>query len=122
MEAPFLYTKPARGVVRFNSMDVLSVLPEHIIDQWEPQNYAALAEAAQNALNCCRKYRKGVLTVHVDSDLEETVAIKYKGTVRYFRALSTLTLWMTVDDAFDFLSSVAGIPVSVKTIEARNAF
>ncbi len=122
MDTPFLYTKPARGNVPFNSMDVLSVIPESILNQWKPQNYASLAEAAVNALNCCRKYSKGMLTVHLDSDLNECVAITYKGKVRVYTALSALTLWMGIDDAFEFLSSVAGIPVSLRAIEGRDLF
>lgn len=116
-----IYTKPARGKQKYNSMDVLMCIPEHVTSEWQGAE-AELADAAVSALNCCRKYSKGILTMHLNADLTESIAIKYKDRARLFDALQALTLWMTVDDAWDFLSSHAGIPVSLRTWEAQVMF
>ena len=116
-----IYIKPARGKQPFNSMEVLTHIPEHVTSEWQGAE-AELADAAVAALNCCRKYGKGILTMHLNADMTESIAIKYKGRARMFDALQALTLWMTVDDAWGFLSSHAGIPVSLRTWEAQVMF
>jgi len=115
-----LYVKPARYSHENTSMDVLVEIPEDIVEQ--ASNQQSLAEEVVSALNCCRKYSKGMLTIHVDSDLEECVAIKIKGEARVFNALQALNQWMTVDQAFDLLSRLSGMPISLRAIEGRNLF
>jgi hypothetical protein len=75
-----LYTKPARHSHKNTSMDVLVEIPEHIVEA--APDPRALAEEVVSALNCCRKYKKGMLTIHMDADLKEYVAIKIKGQAR----------------------------------------
>ena len=120
MTASFIYRKPSRYSHNQTSMHVLCEIPEHIVEQYE--NPSALAESVVSALNCCRKYSKGLLTIGVDSDLEECVAIKYQGQVRAYKALQALNLWMSVDEAFSLLADLSGMPVSLRAIEAMQAF
>jgi hypothetical protein len=115
-----LYTKPARHSHKNTSMDVLVEIPEHIVEAApDPQ---ALAEEVVSALNCCRKYKKGMLTIHMDADLEEYVAIKIKGQARAFKALQALNQWMDVEDAFELLGNLSGLPRSCRTIEGLDIF
>lgn len=115
------YRKPARYSHKNTSLHVLVEIPIHLLPD-HPRQRQAMAEEVVSALNCCRKYSKGMLTIHVDGDLEECVAIKYRGKVHTFKALQALNQWMSVDDAFDLLASMSGMPISCRTIEGRDIF
>jgi hypothetical protein len=111
------YRKPARYSHKNTSLHVLMEIPDHVVAS--ASNQQALAEEVVSALNCCRKYSKGVLVIHVDGDLNHCVAIKYKGEVKIFKAMQALEQWMNVDEAFGLLSSMSGMPVSCKAIDTH---
>jgi len=116
-----LYTKPARYSHKNTSLDVLMDVPDHILDTISISMQQVFAEELVSALNCCRKYRKGMLVVHMDTDLEEHVCIKYKGEVRTFNALQAMSKWLDVEDVFALLGDMSGLPRSCRAIEYLDA-
>jgi hypothetical protein len=98
-------------------MDVLTSVPDHILNQIDAQMQQVFAEELVSALNCCRKYRKGMLVVHMDSNLEEQVCIKLRGRVRNYKALQALHQWLDINDVFELLSNMSGLPYACKSIE-----
>lgn len=116
-----IYTKPARHSHKNTSMDVLVEVPQDILDEVPSGMEQVFAEELVSALNCCRKYRKGLLVVHMDADLQETVCIKYKGEVRTFKALQAMNKWLNVDAVFALLGDMSGLPRACRTIEYLEA-
>ena len=115
-----LYIKPARSSHKNTSMDVLVEVPQDILGEIPEGMEQVFAEELVSALNCCRKYRKGMLVVHFDANLEEHVCIKYKGAVRTFKALQAMNKWLDVDAVFALLGDMSGLPRACHSIEYLN--
>lgn len=116
----WIYKRPSRHGQDKNTIDILSVLPSHVLAGYPDPS--GLAEAAQQALNCCRSCsRKGLLTIG-DENGRLVPAIMVNGKTKFKQSLSALTYWMDVDDAWAFLVGHSGMPVSGNAWKAMNTF
>jgi len=98
-------------------MDVLIEVPERVLDEVPEGMEQVFAEELVSALNCCRKYRRGTLVVAPDSNLGMCVAIRLKGKARVFRALQAMNKWLDVEDIFELLGSMSGLPRACSAIQ-----